>query len=261
MLKQISNEEYHSEYRNYLSSSDLRRILRSPAHFRAPQATATPAQEFGTLAHEIVLEPESFAARCRPSPKLDRRTKEGKALADWQASQEAERGIKFIAEDTFSQLEQLAASVQSSVGPSGFLTGGVAELSGFTQLCGSNIRVRPDYLKDDVIVDLKTTFDSRPDPFLKSVLAYGYHIQASLYCDACEAIDGNKRDFIWIAVEKDAPYGVQIFKASEEMLAHGRKLYQQAIRTYLICSTFDHWPGYTTAIQTLTLPKWAQENL
>jgi hypothetical protein len=95
---------------------------------------------------------------------------------------------------------------------------------------------------------------------MRSIMAFGYMVQASLYVDACEAIDGNKRDFIWLAVEKDAPYGVQIFKASEEMLAHGRKLYQKAIQTYLECSQIDYWPCYSTVIQTLTLPKWAQEN-
>jgi hypothetical protein len=261
MWKQISNEEYHSEYRNYLSSSDLRKLLRSPAHYRTASTPSTPAQEFGTLVHEAVLEPDMFKARCRPSPKIDRRTTEGKALAAWQEEQHARHGIKFLAEDVYSQIEDITRAVSASVGATGILSGGVAELSGFTELCGSNIRVRPDYLKNDCIVDLKTTFDARPDPFLKSVLAYGYHIQASLYCDACEAIDGNKRDFIWIAVEKDAPYGVQIFKASGEMLAHGQKLYQKAIQTYLECSALDYWPGYSTVIQTLTLPKWAQENL
>jgi exodeoxyribonuclease VIII len=259
--KQISNEEYHSEYRNYLSSSDLRRLLRSPAHYRAPSTSSTPAQEIGTLAHMAILEPYEWKTRCQPSPKIDRRTKEGKALADWQASQETERGIKFISEDVYSQIESIAASVQSSVGTSGLLTEGVAELSGFTSLLDCNIRVRPDYLKHNCIVDLKTTQDARPEPFVRSVMQYGYDVQAALYLDACEAIDGKKRDFIWIAVEKDAPYGVQIFKASESMLARGRSLYQQAIRTYLICSAFDYWPGYTTAIQTLNLPKWAQENL
>ena len=260
MWKQISNEEYHSDYRNYLSSSDLRRLLRSPAHYRAPTTPPSAAQEIGTYAHVAVLEPDTWKACYQPSPKIDRRTKEGKALADWQASQEAERGIKYISEDIYRQIESISSSVYASVGSSGLLTSGVAELSGFTSLLECNIRVRPDYLKNDVIIDLKTTYDSRPEPFLKSVLAYQYEVQAALYLDACKAIDGKKRDFIWIAVEKDAPYGVQIFKASESMLARGRSLYQQAIRTYLECSALDYWPGYTTAIQTLNLPKWAQEN-
>ena len=261
MWKQISNEEYHGKYRNYLSSSDLRKLLRSPAHYRAPSAPSTPAQEIGTLVHLAVLEPDTWKACYQPSPKIDRRTKEGKALAEWQASQEAERGIKYISEDLHREIEAIAFNVFSSVGSSGLLTGGVAELSGFTSLLDCNIRVRPDYLKDDVIIDLKTTYDARPEPFLKSVLAYQYEVQAALYLDACEAIDGKKRDFIWIAVEKDAPYGVQIFKASQSMLARGRALYQQAIRTYLECSALDYWHGYTTAIQTLNLPKWAQEKL
>lgn len=261
MFKQITNEEYHGEYRNYLSSSDLRKLLRSPAHYRTPSAPSTPAQEFGTLVHEAVLEPDMFKARCRPSPKIDRRTTEGKALAAWQEEQHARHGIRFISEDVYNQIEDITRSVSTSVGATGILSGGVAELSGFTELLGANIRVRPDYLKDDVIVDLKTTQDARPETFVRSVLAFGYHVQAALYVDACEAIDGKKRDFLWLAVEKDAPYGVQIFQASEAMINQGRSLYQKAIQTYLECSALDYWPGYSTVIQTLNLPKWAQENL
>lgn len=259
MWKQIPNEEYHSEYRNYLSSSDLRRLLRSPAHYRAPAAPSTPAQEFGTLAHECVLEPDVWKASSRPSPKIDRRTKEGKALAEWQQAQEAQHGIKYVSEDLYYQVEALAGSVHSSVGSSGFLTSGVAELSGFTTINDTNIRVRPDYLKDDVIVDLKTTTsDARMESFTRSVFAFGYDVQAALYVDAAKAIDGKQRRFVWIVVEKEAPYGVCIYEASQEVLARGRKLYNQAIETYAQCSAFDVWPTYSTAIQTFNIPRYLE---
>lgn len=256
--KTISNEEYHSEYRIYLSSSDLRKLLRSPAHYRAPSAPSSPAQEFGTLAHECVLESELWKARCRPAPKIDRRTKEGKALAEWQQSQEAQHGIKYVPEDLYYQVEALAGSVQSSVGPTSFLTEGVAELSGFTEINGQPIRIRPDYLKDDVIVDLKTTHDARVEAFSRSVFTFGYDVQAALYVDAAKAIDGKQRRFIWIVVEKEAPYGVCIYECSQEILARGRKLYNQAIDTYAQCAAFDVWPTYSTAVQTFNIPRYME---
>ena len=129
MWKQISNEAYHGEYRSYLSSSDIRRLLRSPAHYRAPSTPPSEAQEFGTLVHEAILEPELWAARCRPSGKIDRRTKEGKAIAEWQESQSESLGLRFIPEYTYNKVCAIAERVQASVGASGLLTSGVAESS------------------------------------------------------------------------------------------------------------------------------------
>lgn len=258
--KQIPNEEYHSEYKSFLSSTDLRRILRSPAHYRAPQVSSSPAQEFGTLAHEAVLEPDTWKACCRPSPKVDGRTAEGKAQKLWQQSQFEQHGIRFIDQTTFDQVEALARSIHSSVGAGGLLTGGVAELSGFTEFQGVNIRIRPDYLTDETVVDLKTTQDSRIESFGKSIFTWGYEVQAALYLDAAKAIDGKDRRFVWIAVEKEAPYGVCIFEPDAAVLERGRRLYKQAIATYLECAEIDFWPSYSTETQTIKLPRYMENN-
>jgi exodeoxyribonuclease VIII len=144
------------------------------------------------------------------------------------------------------------------VGPTSFLASGVAELSGFTEINGQPIRIRPDYLKDDVIVDLKTTHDARVEAFSRSVFTFGYDVQAALYVDAAKAIDGKQRRFIWIVVEKEAPYGVCIYECSQEILARGRKLYNQAIDTYAQCAAFDVWPTYSTAVQTFNIPRYME---
>jgi len=72
MWKQNVDSEVYHAHRDYLSSSDIRKLLRSPAHYRAPSAPASPAQEFGTLVHTCVLEPETWAERYKPSAKIDR---------------------------------------------------------------------------------------------------------------------------------------------------------------------------------------------
>jgi len=260
MWKEIPNSEYHSEYSTYLSSSDLRRILRSPAHWRSPKPPTSKAQEFGTLAHEAVLEPDMFAARCRPSSKVDRRTTEGKAIAAWQASHEEKFGIKFIDETLYNQVTELAESVRTSLGTSGILTGGVAERSGFAEIDGVSVRIRPDYLTDEYIIDLKTTFDSRIESFQRSIFQYGYDLQSSFYCDVAELVDGKRRKFLWVAVESEAPYGVSVYEPDEAVIERGRKLYRQALKTYVECASLDYWPSYPTATQTIKLPRYLENN-
>ena len=258
MWKEMPNDVYHGEYRSFLSSSDLRRILRSPAHWRVPQAPSTKAQEFGTLAHEAVLEPDHWKARCRPASKVDRRTTEGKAVAAWQASQEEKFGLRFIDETLFNQIEALAANVHACLGGSGIFTGGLAERSGFAEIDGVNVRIRPDYLTDEYIFDLKTTSDSRMESFQRSIFQYNYELQACFYCDIAELVDGKRRKFMWIAVENDAPYGVCVYEPDEAVLERGRKLYRQALKTYLECASLDYWPAYPTAPQTIRLPKYLE---
>lgn len=256
--KEIPADVYHGEYRSFISSSDLRRILRSPAHWRSPQPFASKAQEFGTLAHEAVLEPDSWASRCRPSSKIDRRTTEGKTVAQWQASQTEKFGIQFVEETLFNQIETLSANVHACLGNPGLLSGGMAELSGFTEINGCNARIRPDYLKDDYIIDLKTSYDSRIESFQRSIFQYGYDLQAAFYLDCAELIDGKKRKFLWVAVENESPYGVCVYEPNEAVLERGRRLYRQAINTYLECAELDYWPSYSTATQTIKLPRYME---
>ena len=61
----LSNESYQNDFRSYLSSSDIRRLLRSPAHYKNPTRIESPAMAFGTLVHTFVLEPGVAEARYR----------------------------------------------------------------------------------------------------------------------------------------------------------------------------------------------------
>lgn len=58
----ISNSEYHAS--SAVGSSDLKKILRSPKHYKYEKenpSEQTPAMRFGTLAHQALLEPKLFA--------------------------------------------------------------------------------------------------------------------------------------------------------------------------------------------------------
>jgi exodeoxyribonuclease VIII len=260
MWQQLTDSEYFNEYGTFLSSSDIRRLLRSPAHYRNPQKLESPALAFGSLVHTFVLEPHVAEARYRPKANVDGRTKEGKSIRDWELALATQQGIQFVNRADYDAATSIASAVRTHLGASALLAGGVAEVSGICDgFCDVNVRIKPDYRTDSTIIDLKTTTDARPDPFSRSVVNFGYEVQAAFYVDVAEAIDGKKRDFYWVAVEKDAPYAVSVFKASDAMLEHGRQQYRKAIELYKECAAMDLFPAYSQQVQTLELPNWVKE--
>lgn len=256
----VTNEAYQNDFRSYISSSDIRRLLRSPAHFRNPAKMESAAMAFGTLVHTFVLEPHVAEARYRPRADVDGRTKEGKAVRDWEQSLAAQQNVQFIGRSDYDAAVSIATSVRTHLGATSLLTGGMAEVSGTADnFCGINARIRPDYLCDDRIIDLKTCADARNDAFVRSVLNYGYDVQAAYYLDVAEAIDGKKRKFYWVAVEKDTPFAVSVYEASDAMIERGRAQYKRAIELYKECASLDLWPAYSQQIQQLELPNWVKE--
>ena len=107
MKKQMSAEDYRNN--EAFSRSQLFKLSKSPAHFKYAlenPEVETPALAFGTAFHSYVLEKDKFDNEYIVAPKLDRRTKEGKALA---AQIEASGKIP-ISEDTFAQIQAMAES-------------------------------------------------------------------------------------------------------------------------------------------------------
>ena len=180
MWRDLTEQEYFNDFRSYLSSTDLRRLLRSPAHFKNPTSIDTQATRFGTLAHAFVLLPHHAEARYRPRAEVDGRTKEGKAVRDWEAALASQQGVEFVSKADYDAAVSIGSAVRTHLGCASLFTGGVAEVSGITSdFLGVNARIKPDYRTDSAIIDVKTCVDARPDPFVRSVMSFGYAIQAA----------------------------------------------------------------------------------
>ena len=90
---------------------------------------------------------------------------------------------------------------------------------------GIPVRGKADWLRDNSIVDYKTT--SNIDDFEYNCTMFGYDIQAYLYTELF------KRDkFIFVAVDKKT-FKVRVVQASAEMIAEGKKKVEQATETYV----------------------------
>ena len=265
----IDNAAYHGG--KGISKSGLDLIARSPLHYwaayhdplRKPREE-TPAMRIGTAIHTAVLEPETFLERYVIVPEgIDRRTKDGKAEYAVLEARAVDKGAQLLPYSDFDHAMAIKSSCHTHPMAKQMFSSGKAEMSVFwtDEETGVLCKCRPDWLlggENPAILDLKSTIDASPDGFMKSAYKYRYHVQAAWYLDGLEAAIGIKPDaFMFLAVEKTAPYAAAFYYADDAMLAAGRAEYRRQLRIYAECQKENKWPGYATKLQPLSLPKWA----
>lgn len=248
-------DQYHAL--RAISKSGLDRIAQSPAHFISwleEPRKSSPALEFGTAVHAAVLEPNTFDNLYWVG-KLDRRTKEGKA----QAEEIEASGKKILSEDDYERIQRVQDSVLTHPAAKDLFSSGRPEVSITRNFAGADAKCRMDWLIDGgLIVDLKTTECASPEQFAKSCATFRYHVQAAFYQDMFEAETGIKPvGFYFVSVEKTAPYATAVYELDQASIDLGRELYQRDLSTYLGCLSKDKWPGYSTTVESLSLPRWA----
>lgn len=248
------NAEYHAD--PAISASHLHAIARSPYHYWSryldPNRTPvepTAAMRLGSLVHCAVLEPEDLLQRYSVAP--DRRTKEGKAAVARMAAE----GIEAVSESDMALALSMAASVRVHPAAAALLAQGKAEQSFWWDDAATGLRCkcRPDWYIGATVVDLKTTTDASPAAFARSVATFRYHVQASHYL---AGLHGAER-FVFIAVEKTAPYAVAVYELDAAAMAAGDELRQRDMRIIADCRATTDWPGYGDDCQALSLPSWA----
>ena len=256
----IPIEEYHKAAG--VSKSQLDQFAKSPAHYLASLTTPrkeTPAMRIGSLFHGMVLEPER--GKIAVAPVCDKRTKEGKAT--WEAFCIENTGAEIVTADEGEMLNGMAESIRKHPAASALLNGdGTAEGScfWFDERSGELCRCRPDKYRQDlgIIVDLKTTEDASPEGFARSIWKYAYHRQAALYMDGVEATTGDIiKGFVFVAVEKSAPYAVGVYRLDMQGEEAGRVSYQGLLLDLADCKVNRNFPAYSPRIETISLPAYA----
>jgi len=127
----------------------------------------------------------------------------------------------------------------------------------FTDIEGIPAKARLDWYRNGIVLDLKTTQAADPDSFSKSCANFSYALQASFYMDVCAAAGLECHTFIFICVESSsAPYPVAIYELDDRSIEWGRDHYKAALNKYRECMALNEWPGYSTSIETISLPPW-----
>lgn len=250
-----------------LSSTGAKQILRSPAHYQHYiNAEQKPKAEFdtGSLLHSDVL---GVGAKVEFYPKdvLSKSGTTGTDAARAFAKEVRARGNIPYKEADYEPIKRMAASVRANDTARTLLEGGRPEVSMFADdpVTGVALRGRLDYLRQNAIVDVKTTArDASEEGFQGDVFDHGYHVQYGIYSMLYELITGEPAPpWLWVVVEKNAPYLTAVHTLGRDEMEMGRRDARAAIDRFAACTASGQWPGYTHrsggAIGLIKAPAWA----
>jgi hypothetical protein len=215
----------------------------------------------GSAVHTHVLELDQWDARYVTAPEgINRRTNAGKA--EWQAFETAATGRTVLSRTDAELVMRMGHSVFRHPAAAMLLAmPGKAETTHMwiDEATGLQCKCRPDWLTDDgsLIVDLKTTEDASPSGFRKSIANFRYFVQASWYLDGVERSTGKRPEqFIFLCVEKRAPYACAVYAADVEMIEAGAAAAARDLEVLATCRQANAWPGYSDQIEPISLPPW-----
>ena len=224
-----SNEEYHAH--KSISASGLKTIhLQSVYHFLNQKFKFSPAMNFGSAVHEVLLEDNTN--KIVTLPELNLRTKAGKEERDLilkenkdkiVISQDENENIRKIL--TNYRKHNLALKLLSSLNE--------REVSYYGEINSIPVRIRADGIKlNEYIIDIKTCQDASPKAFRSAIYRYAYHLQATFYC---EGLGYDPRTFRFIAIENKYPFNIAVYTMSEDMIERGKEAWRLA---------FNKWKDY-----------------
>lgn len=140
------------------------------------------------------------------------------------------------------------------------------ELSIYWEADGLDCKCRLDrlVLTDDqaIVLDLKTTDSVDPKAFLKKVIGdFNYLFQSAWYTEAATAAFHRPASFVFIGVERAAPYLTRVFEVSSEMMAEGLRQTAKARELLVDCTRTKHWASPEITHEVLELPPWFESPL
>lgn len=258
LIAELSDDAYH-DGPGYGSGKLLAAATKSVAHMRIP-VERTDAMLFGSLVHTLVLEPEAYSEKyCVRPPGTAKNTKAGKAAyLAWEAAEKAHR--LEIKADLRDEARAIANAVLSHPVAGRLLAAAThRELSAYVDIDGLLCHARLDAYdqRKGVIYDLKTCQDARPEAFSKTLANYA--LQAAMYSKIMYMLSDHTvaHDFVIIAVEKAAPYGVRLYQVGANTLQYGRDLLERGIHAIKEAQSdiYNNLP-YIAVPTVLEAPGW-----
>lgn len=245
-----------------LRATTLIDVLKAPAYakYRMANPEETTALRTGNATHSAILEADTFEARYAVAPHFDlRRTADKAAKLDWEA-QNADK-LQISAKE-YEQACYLRDSVYRHPLARAILAAkGLREVTLVAQAEHGLEKARPDMLIDfdgvPTMVDLKTCADASPEGFARSIAQFGYAVQSAFHLRVADAVAPIPRRYLYLCVEKVAPYLVSVLALDDAFRAAGERGMKKALQLYVEAERTGIWRGYGSEIQLCVAPPWA----
>lgn len=220
IIERMYDDEFYYGYlgSNALSSSSAKKLLQSPKAYLKSLNVNQDAQPLrdGRLVHLSVLEPHKVNdLTIIDGSKATKGFKE--AVLDLGSANVYTRS-------EFNNANKIADAVLKCSEVTSLLQGAEFEVPQAKMIDGLPFRGKADILKDNVIIDLKTTSDITK--FRWSAKHFSYDLQAALYLKMFEA-----DEFIFVVVDKDSK-DIMICDCSDEFINNGLVKLDRAIEQY-----------------------------
>lgn len=239
-------EEYLSK-KDHISASDIKSFIKSPRNYYYQKYENKKPKDIkkhyvvGSAVHEAIMEPHQFHNNYVVSPIFNRRTTIGKEdEAKWI---ETVKNKQIIDSDEMEMIKIMGKNALKNNTLSELLKDSHREISLYTtdEKTGLKIRLRPDILckKFPTIVDIKTTTDSSPQGFKRDVYKFGYSLTDAFYRHF-----SNRENYVFCAIEKEAPYQISLFQLGEEMSEYGENIFRRGLDLLKWSYDNDFWCDY-----------------
>jgi len=247
--------DYHKDY-EYYSKSLLVQFEKSPLAaftYMNEKKEPTPAMIFGQAYHAIidgsfkdsfVSDKEIYDSIGGKSPRSTN------AYKEWVANQD-----KLIIQ--FNDIEVLKLMMlqlkQNEVVKKINAFELVQEQPFKAEISGYKVKCKPDGLQigrgkngENLIIDWKTTDDLSEYSIKRSIIKFGYDVQAALYCEIISKLNNDSEtNMLFIFQEKNAPYDVLpvLVKWDGETMQFGRDKWREYAALAEMCFSTNVWPG------------------
>ena len=257
MILDLSNNDYHASPE--ISSSDVKLVAsKSLLHWKHKIYKSSSAFDLGSAVHALCLEPKKNLVIRGPE---DRRGNKWKVV---QLEAELDQKI-LLTEGDYDLAVKIADAVKANPVANRYLTDEtfIAEASFFAKdpVTGTAIKCRPDgYLPgSSVIFDIKTTRDASPQGFPREIRTFGYDLQSAFYLRTMRAAGHQVNSFIFVAVEKVAPFAVGIHTLTDAYLADADQRVTHVLEKIKDAETHNDFTTGWPVINTIDLPRWQVE--
>lgn len=262
----MPNDDYHA-YAG-LSSTGVKNILRSPAHYKADSFERTRAMEIGSAIHAAILEPEYFKDQYVLAEDIpDRKQKDYKSLVKIKSTKDEKGestgdGSQFVfIKAEVKNLRGMYRSVKrNKTAMAIYMQDGFSELAAFIECPDTGVLMKCKFDRitgmTDISLDAKKCQDARSPAFTRAIGSYGYYISAAYYSHIYWLLTDCALSFKYNAIEEKAPWGSKVYTASKGANMYGEIEFKKALEIYAECEKNDEWNSYLDEDEEIDVPYW-----